>query len=252
MFITAVNFTHAMFFDSLLTIAYPTSCSICERGVDSRHYGPVCDECWRATKVFDGTENVCWKCGVQAGEVRQSINSESISCNRCSTLMFEAARACGVYGGALRASVLELKRTPVIAPFLTTLIVETARRAPLDKSTRIVPVPLHPDRLRQRGFNQASIIARALSPKLKLVIDETSLIRINSSQKYRAGLDSKGRRDSVARAFYVIQPRVIAGENVLLVDDVFTTGSTVSNCASALLDAGASKVFVLTIARPGW
>ncbi len=238
--------------DSLLTVAYPRSCSICERGVESRLFGPVCRECWETTKVFDGSENICWKCGVQAGEGRQSSKPQSIECHRCSTLLFEAARACGVYTGSLRASVLELKRNPVIAPKLTSLLLDTARRSPLNQSTRIVPVPLHPERLRQRGFNQALVIAKAISSGLKLAVDETSLIRTSASQRYRAGLDPKGRRDSVQKAFQVCLPQVIAGENILLVDDVFTTGSTASSCASSLLAAGAEKVFVLTIARPGW
>lgn len=238
--------------DSLLTITYPRSCTICERGVESRLFGPVCRECWETTNFFDGSENVCWKCGVQAGDGRRSNSPESIECHRCASLVFEAARACGVYSGSLRAAVLELKRNPVIAPKLTTLLVETARRSPLDQATRIVPVPLHPDRLRQRGFNQALVIAKAISRDLKLMVDETSLIRSSASQKYRAGLDPKGRRDSVEKVFQVYLPQVIQGENILLVDDVFTTGSTASSCASVLLEAGASKVFVLTIARPGW
>lgn len=238
--------------DSLLTIAYPRSCSICERAVESRSLGSVCLECWDATAVFDAADKFCWKCGLQSGEGRHSINPRSINCNRCASLQFEAARACGVYGGALRASVLELKRTPLVSSKLKTLLVETARQSPLDQSTRIVPVPLHSNRLRQRGFNQALVIAKTIASDLKLVIDDTSLIRVSASSKYRAGLDSKGRRDSVEKAFAVQMPQVISGESVLLVDDVFTTGSTVSSCASALLSAGANKVFVLTIARPGW
>ena len=80
-------------------------------------------------------------------------------------------------------------------------------------------------------------------------LDEVSLVRVSSTEKYRAGLDAKGRRDTVTGAFEVRHPRLIANENVLLVDDVFTTGATVSACAAALLGAGAHNVFVLTISR---
>ena len=80
-------------------------------------------------------------------------------------------------------------------------------------------------------------------------MDEASLVRVSSTEKYRAGLDAKGRQDTVAGAFEVRHPRLIANEDILLVDDVFTTGATVSACAEALLAAGARKVFVLTIAR---
>ena len=83
----------------------------------------------------------------------------------------------------------------------------------------------------------------------ELPLDEVSVVRVSSSEKYRAGLDAKGRRDTVAGAFEVRQPRLVAGENILLVDDVFTTGATVSACSQALLAAGANSVFVLTISR---
>jgi predicted amidophosphoribosyltransferase len=82
-----------------------------------------------------------------------------------------------------------------------------------------------------------------------LPLDEVSLVRVSTTAKYRAGLDRKGRQDTVAGAFQVAHPRLVADENILLVDDVFTTGATVSTCAESLLDAGAGSVFVLTVAR---
>jgi predicted amidophosphoribosyltransferase len=95
------------------------------------------------------------------------------------------------------------------------------------------------------------VIAEALSRKLDLPLDEVSLVRVSSTEKYRAGLDAKGRRDTVSGAFSVRHPRLVANENILLVDDVFTTGATVSACADVLREGGAKNVFVLTIARAG-
>jgi predicted amidophosphoribosyltransferase len=94
------------------------------------------------------------------------------------------------------------------------------------------------------------VIARALSLGLALPVDEEVLVRSVASDKYRAGLDAKGRLDTVADAFNVHVPRRIEGEEILLVDDVFTTGATASSCARVLRSAGANSVFVLTIARP--
>jgi ComF family protein len=162
---------------------------------------------------------------------------------------FTVARAAGFYEGALRESVLLLKRQPHIASHLAELLVDVARREPLNTSTMIIPVPLHEERMRSRGFNQASIVAHALSKSLRLPLDETSLRRISSSEKYRAGLDAKGRMETVSGAFQVRHPRLVRDEIVLLVDDVFTTGATVSACAETLIHAGAKAVFVLTIAR---
>jgi len=164
-------------------------------------------------------------------------------------MVFTAARAAGIYEGALRESVLLLKRQPYLPQQVESLLTEVVRREPLSLSTRVVPVPLHPKRLKTRGFNQASIIGQTVSKALRLPVDEVSLVRVSTTEKYRAGMDTKGRRDTVAGAFRVVHPRIVAGENILLVDDVFTTGATISACAETLLAAGAENVFVLTVAR---
>ena len=237
--------------DGLLAVAYPQSCAICRASVERRKLGVVCEACWAGTRVFKGTEALCWKCGVLLDFEALVVAAEEVRCGRCETLCFDVARAVGPYKGALRESVLELKRQPLVAMQLQTLLIDAAKREPLNSSTRIVPVPLHERRLRTRGFNQAVVMAEALSRELRLPLDEVSLVRISSTEKYRAGLDAKGRRDTVAGAFAVCHPRLVAGENILLVDDVFTTGATVSACAEALRAAGARNVFVLTISRAG-
>jgi ComF family protein len=174
---------------------------------------------------------------------------DEVRCRRCESQSFTVARAVGLYEGALLESVLWLKRQPHLAPHLEALLVTAARRDPLNAGTRIIPVPLHDKRLRGRGFNQASIIAQALSKSLRLPLDEVSLLRVSGTEQYRAGLDAKGRHDTVAGAFQVRHSRLVAGEDILLIDDVFTTGATVSACAEELFGAGAGRVFVLTIAR---
>ena len=234
--------------DALLTLAYPQSCAICCRSVEERKFGVACEVCWNSTRILSGAEAICWKCGLLSDEVAPVARAE-VRCRRCEAQSFTAARAIGPYEGALRASVLELKRQPHLSQHLETLLFAAAWREPLNLSTRIVPVPLHAKRLQSRGFNQASILAQALSRGLGLPLDDVSLVRVSSTEKYRAGLDAKGRHDTVAGAFEVRHPRLIANEDILLVDDVFTTGATVSACAEALLAAGAKTVFVLTIAR---
>ena len=206
-------------YDALLTLAYPQACAICGGSVEYRKFGVACESCWNV--ITDGADE----------------------------LHDPAVRAVGLYEGALRESVLLLKRQPHIASHLAELLVDVAKREPLNTSTMIIPVPLHEERMRSRGFNQASIVAHALSKSLRLPLDETSLRRISSSEKYRAGLDAKGRMETVSGAFQVRHPRLVRDEIVLLVDDVFTTGATVSACSAAVLAAGAKEVFVLTVAR---
>jgi ComF family protein len=196
--------------DSLLAVLYPQSCRICGRSVERRRYGIACEACWKT----------------------QSLTEHG---------------AIGWYEGALRETVLLLKRQPYLPPHVVDLLFE--RAGALDSITRIVPVPLHDERLRSRGFNQAAIIGREMSRALGVPLDEISLVRVSASEKYRTGLDARGRWESVGKAFAVRYPRLIEGEDLLLVDDVFTTGATVSSCEAALIEAGAKSVSIMTLAQ---
>ena len=235
-----MNLTSAseLIYDAILTLAYPQVCVICGQSVEQRRCGVACEECWKGIRIFTDEEEICWKCGVPGP-----------ACGRCESLAFTAARAAGMYEGALRESLLLLKRKPYLPRRVESLLIAAVGREPLNSTTRVVPVPLHPKRLKTRGFNQATIVAQVVSKALKLPLDEVSLVRVSTTEKYRAGLDAKGRRDTVAGAFHVVHPRLVAGENILLVDDVYTTGATVSACAEVLVEAGARKVFVFTVAR---
>jgi len=195
--------------DALLSVLYPQSCRICGGSVEQRRFGVVCKACWKTQNYTD------------QGSV-------------------------GFYEGALRETILFLKREPYLPQHVVDLIFEAGKQFQV---TRIVPVPLHEERLRSRGFNQAAIIGREMSRGLGVPLDEISLMRVSSAEKHRTGLDAKGRRESVAKAFAVRHPRLVAGEDVLLVDDVFTTGATVSACEAALIEAGAKSVLIFTVAR---
>ncbi|MFL6230589.1 MAG: ComF family protein [Pyrinomonadaceae bacterium] len=237
-------------YDATLSLVYPLRCAACETAcVERRADAPACDSCWEATMIFDGAETLCWKCGVRAHAAVAAQAWEGVRCRRCDAEHFDAARSVGIYEGALRASVLTLKREPHLSPRLARLLCEAQRRPPLDAATRIVPVPLHRERERERGFNQATVLARTLSERTRLPLDEWSVVRTEHTARHRAGMDARARRETVESAFKVVRPRLVEGERVLLVDDVLTTGATVSSCARALKEAGALEVFVLTVAR---
>lgn len=197
--------------DALLSLLYPRSCRVCGGSVERHQFGIACEACWKKTQI-------------------------------CAD-----RRAIGWYEGAIRETVLLLKRQPYLPPHLVELMVEASKS--FGGVTRVVPVPLHKERLRSRGFNQAAVIGRAMSRALAVPFDEVSLVRVTSSEKHRTGLDAKGRRDSVAKAFVVRYPRLVEGEDILLVDDVFTTGATVEACEGALTEAGAKSVMVFALAR---
>lgn len=237
-------------YDGALSLLYPQQCVLCGGAVDLRDDGVSCSDCWEQTRIFDGSETACWKCGVEATALARIDNQHQVRCRRCDDFEFTSARACGVYEGALRAAVLALKIESHIAPRLARLLWNTQQRPPLNGATRIVPVPLHRARQSERGFNQAATIGFALSELSGLTFDEWSLIRPAATERHRAGMDARSRRESVAGAFEITRPRLIKGEKILLIDDVLTSGATASACASALKLVGALDVFVLTIARP--
>jgi len=235
-------------YDSALALVYPQACAVCGRSVESRHDGVACDDCWIATHLFSEDETLCWKCGLFTPAAVAKERLANIRCGRCDDEAFDAARSCGFYQGALRASILELKRQPSVAQRLARLMFDTLQRRPLN-SDLIIPVPLHQTRERERGFNQAALLARELARLSHLRLDEHSVIRLIHTERHRAGMDSIARRKSVTGAFAVRHADSITGRRVLLIDDVFTTGATVSACAAVLKDAGAEEVCVLTVAR---
>lgn len=239
-------------YDAALALLYPRACGVCGACVESQSDGAACAGCWAETHIFSSVDVLCWKCGALAAGVLSAEKREEVFCRRCHTQGFTAARAVGVYEGALRASIIALKREPFVAARLARLLSEAALQPPLLDATRIVPVPLHPARERARGFNQAAELGRALHRLTGLPLDELSLSRTLHTERHRALMDERARHESVRNAFNVTRPRLVEGESILLVDDVFTTGATVSACAGALLSAGAQSVYVLTVARPMW
>ncbi len=112
----------------------------------------------------------------------------------------------------------------------------------------VVPVPLHPARLRRRGFNQAWVLATPVARRLQVPIVGSRLRRVRPTAS-QVALPERDRRRNVRGAFVVVARRPVAGLRVLLVDDVFTTGATVAECARALSAAGAAAVDALTLAR---
>jgi ComF family protein len=236
-------------YDAALALVYPQACAVCGESVESRHDGVACASCWQTTRVFTEDDTLCWKCGKFTEAAVNEDRRKTIRCGQCDDDTFNGARACGFYEGALRASILELKREPHVATRLSRLMFAAQQRAPLNSANLIIPVPLHPLRERERGFNQALLLARELVRLNGLALDEHSVVRRVHTERHRAGMDARARRDSVSEAFAVRHPKLVTDQRVLLVDDVFTTGATASACAAALKKAGAAEVFVLTIAR---
>ncbi|OGR85186.1 MAG: hypothetical protein A2901_06520 [Elusimicrobia bacterium RIFCSPLOWO2_01_FULL_54_10] len=159
-------------------------------------------------------------------------------------------RSCAPFDGALKELIHQLKYSgkDYLARDLAPVLMEGWRRHPEIQLTEIVvSVPLHPARLRERGYNQSEALAREMARLARVpFLDALKRARNTVSQTQ---LDSQERAKNVAGVFQVRTPGQIAGKRVLLVDDVCTTGSTLGECAQALLQAGARQVFALTLAR---
>lgn len=236
-------------YDASLALLYPQACAACGASVEERACVPACGECWRRTNLFSTEDMMCRKCGVAAAVNIVGVEVDAVRCRRCDAESWTAARAIGEYGGALRSAILELKRRPFVGNRIVELLYAWQQTNPLDSATLVMPVPLHPERERERGFNQARVIAEKVAHRAHLPLDDASLARTKQTEPHRAGMDAEARRASVAGVFEIVRPRMIEGESVLLIDDVMTTGATASACAAPLLDAGARAVFVLTVAR---
>jgi ComF family protein len=237
-----------MILDSLLSIVYPLHCFKCSTVVDRRSDRPACSSCWDETRIFHGNETLCAKCSaIQSFERR----SPETRCRACDDHFYDRATAVGVYEGALAASVVSLKTVPVVGSRLSGLLAAAFLRSGFFQTDLIVPVPLSAKRRLERGFNQSEEIASALSAAVGVDVDRKSLRRRLDTPFHRAGMDRKAREATVERAFEVCRPKLVDGRRILLVDDVFTTGATASNCAKTLKAAGAVSVNVLTIARAG-
>jgi ComF family protein len=236
--------------DATLALLYPADCRVCGAIIESWCDGVACARCWEEIEAARAQAPRCVKCGLPLERLSVHFEIGRQSCGRCEQAAFAHARAGGPYQGALRESVLWLKANPFLAPRLRYLLKDTFTSfAEAQASEMLIPVPLHPTRLRQRGFNQAEVIARALAEMTGLEVDVTSLVRIKASPPQRAGLDALARARSVQGAFRVRAPRLIEGRAVLLIDDVMTTAATAHEIAQTLLASGARIVNVLTLAR---
>jgi ComF family protein len=247
------NFFHvasrvsAMLRDAAVATLYPSACRVCGDVIESWRDGMACSACW--FEVEQEAADFCAKC--RAPLLRAPRAGAGVRrCGRCDHFAFDVVRSCGPYRGAMREAVLRLKMAPHVPARLRGALRRAFAALPdsgLIES--IIPTPLHPERLAERGFNQAEVIARELAALTGLRVDSTAVVRVKKTERHRAGVGARERARSLEKAFRVRAPRLVRGRVALIVDDVMTTGSTADEIARALLDGGARGVSVLTLAR---
>lgn len=241
--ISAAAFRRSAFF--LLDALLPPRCLSC--GAEVERQGGLCPACWTGLR-FIGPPS-CARCGLPF-EYDMAGETECAGC-LADPPEFARARSVLVYDGASRPLILAFKHAdrtyaaPAFGEWLARVGAPLLADADL-----IAPVPLHRWRLFRRRYNQSALLARALAgvAGLNAVCDLLERTRSTPSQ---GGMSRNGRIANVAGAFR-LRPRrksLVAGRRIVLVDDVLTTGATVSECARVLMRAGASRVDVVTLAR---
>lgn len=232
----------------LALFIYPPTCAGCGQLLHSERSEPFCPACLKTLELV--SEPYCPTCG-------NPYSTEGPAPHLCGDCLsgvhlFDRARATGFYQGLLREVVHRFKyggQTFLARPLARMLAASGKELTRLHNIDLIVPVPLHPKRLRRRGFNQASLLARHLGSALKISVDYASLKRSRWTEP-QTGLSRWQRAVNVKGAFDLTRPEKIEAKSILLVDDVFTTGETVNQCVRALKkDGGAKEVVVLTVAR---
>ena len=219
---------------SALDLLSPPDCAGC-----GRTGSPYCRDCLQRTELIQG--EICSICGAP----------DSLpECAYCAgdPSEFDQARAYAAYSLPFKSILLKLKYRPdaSLAGFAARLVSESARPiAPA--GGLIIPVPLSAQKQSARGYNQAALVARPLAALLGLQYFPSALRRVRETRS-QVGLGGDERRQNLARAFRG-EPGIVEGRQVLLVDDVFTTGATGNACALALKQAGAAGVSLFTLAR---
>jgi ComF family protein len=225
--------------DGLLELVYPPACVACDEVLPGA--GFFCEAC--AALVLETPSPHCRRCSEPGRFV-------SGRCPRCeaSPPPFAFAFAPFEHEGAVARAIHRFKyeQRPDLARPLASLLARTAREVLPRAAGALVPAPLHIKRYRERGYDQATLLAVELGAVLRRPVHDDWLTRTRETTR-QVGLSEAARDANVRGAFEA--SAAVRGHEVVLVDDVYTTGSTASEATRSLLDAGATRVTVLTLAR---
>lgn len=236
-------------------LLWPPVCAACVRALPfNENNGPsahYCPECLQTIEPLP--EDGCPRCG------RPFYLGPSHTCGDCliNPPPWNTATAAVIYGGAAARSIALLKyggKLNQLAPLISMTRANTGQQFRISEGRErehdfIIPMPISEARLKERTFNQAAELARALYGFDNPLINEKILTRCSDGKAHQAGLTKKERAKAVKGCFSVPHPEPLTGAAVLLFDDVLTTGATAGEAATTLLNAGARRVDVVTIAR---
>jgi competence protein ComFC len=236
--------------DALASVLFPAPCEICGTVLTRASAIPICEPCFAALQPLRGPLCVC--CG-RPFVSEATLDAKAAKCFACrrEVYAFDCARSFGAYTDEMVRAIglLKYEKLTRLGKWFAERLRQTIQEEPALRSVDvIVPVPLHPARLRERGYNQAELIAKPLARRLHLPLGPYLLVR-TKPRPARLLLSRRERWLTVRGAYETRKGARVDNLRVLLIDDVFTTGATLDACARALKKAGAKSVTGLTVAR---
>lgn len=248
-----------MLLKTLLHLLYPPRCSFCRELLSPLHPGePFLPFPAGGERLLMGEKLLCRRCAEELPWIKRAcprcaapLEEGEEKCLRCVGRIFSFDRCCalGVYEGKLRETVHRFKyrgEKYLAEPLGKLLAAKLAGEPWIDSAASVVPVPLHRQKLKQRGYNQAFLLAGVLGRKLHLPVNE--LLERVKETKSQTGLDKRGRAANLRGAFRC-REKIPPGTDILLVDDVITSGATAHEASRALKEAGAARVGLAVLAR---
>ncbi|MBI5058014.1 MAG: ComF family protein [Nitrospirae bacterium] len=226
--------------NNFLNTLFPETCPVCQNRAQDHVTAPICSDCWQEVSPYKGP--LCRRCG------KPLVSGESATCGECiqDEPAFVYARSFGLYEGALKKAINLLKFYGIKR--LSKPLSDIITQIKLPHVDAVIPVPLHEKRLRQREFNQSALLAKYLAESLGTDVVVNCLVKIRDTRP-QVGLSSQERRKNLSKAFDIKQRELINGKNIMLVDDVVTTGATVRECSKVLKKAGAKNIYAITLAH---
>ncbi|MEK9627666.1 MAG: ComF family protein [Nitrospinota bacterium] len=234
---------------AVLNLFFPQNCIFCGGGL--REGGEfLCRACFKDISFINSP--MCSICGVPA-DISYDFPREDFSCGLCrkSTYQFDHARSLGHYDTVLRELIHHFKyqkQLGVLSDIEDLLNIYFSKVTGNYSGFTVSPIPLHFNKMRERGFDQAFLLARQVAGILHAPL-ESALLRRVSSTSTQVTKARAERAQNIKGAFEVNRPENVVGKKILLVDDVFTTGATANEAAKILKKSGAEKVYVFTLGR---
>ena len=236
------------FLRKFLHVLFPAACAHCETPLWDDPIPFVCEACW--TRLVPIPSPCCPHCGGPFASPVALQHSPTHECRACRTKppAFTQTWSLFPYQSPLKEAILLFKyrgKRSLTKHFIQAMIPALPTLPIIDA---LMPVPLHPQRLREREYNQSLLLAHGLSQHLQVPLLLSCLLRVRPTEP-QTSLSKKERLTNLRRAFAVDDVSRITGQRILLIDDVFTTGTTLHECAKTLRKAGSGPVYGLTLAR---